>query len=180
MIKRKLGNSSLEIGPLVFGGNIFGWTVDEPTSFKLLDAFVASGLNFIDTADVVLEVGPGTSRRRIRDDHRQMAQAARQPRKVLIATKLGMEMGPGEDRASPRPTSLQGGRATRCKRLQTDYIDLYQSHRDDAETPMEETLAAFAELDQAGKSAGHRCVQFQGRPPRGSAARERGPRPSAL
>jgi aryl-alcohol dehydrogenase-like predicted oxidoreductase len=149
LIKRRLGNSSLEVAPLVFGGNIFGWTADEPMSFKLLDAFVAAGLNMIDTADVYSKWVPGhlggesetiignwLSRRGGRD-------------KVLIATKLGMEIAPGEQGLSKAYILRAVDRSLR--RLQTDYIDLYQSHRDDAATPLHETLETFAELIRSGK-----------------------------
>jgi len=149
LIKRRLGNSSLEVAPLVFGGNIFGWTADEPMSFKLLDAFVAAGLNMIDTADVYSKWVPGhlggesetiignwLSKRGGRD-------------KVLIATKLGMEIAPGEQGLSKAYILRAVERS--LKRLQTDYIDLYQSHRDDAATPLHETLETFAELIRSGK-----------------------------
>jgi aryl-alcohol dehydrogenase-like predicted oxidoreductase len=149
LIKRRLGNSSLEVAPLVFGGNIFGWTADEPMSFKLLDAFVAAGLNMIDTADVYSKWVPGhlggesetiignwLSKRGGRD-------------KVLIATKLGMEIAPGEQGLSKAYILRAVDRSLR--RLQTDYIDLYQAHRDDAATPLHETLETFAELIRSGK-----------------------------
>jgi aryl-alcohol dehydrogenase-like predicted oxidoreductase len=149
LIKRRLGNSSLEVAPLVFGGNIFGWTADEPMSFKLLDAFVAAGLNMIDTADVYSKwvprhlggesetiIGNWLSKRGGRD-------------KVLIATKLGMEIAPGEQGLSKAYILRAVDRSLR--RLQTDYIDLYQSHRDDAATPLQETLETFAELIRSGK-----------------------------
>jgi aryl-alcohol dehydrogenase-like predicted oxidoreductase len=149
LIKRRLGNSSLEVAPLVFGGNIFGWTADEAMSFKLLDAFVAAGLNMIDTADVYSKWVPGhrggesetiignwLSKRGGRD-------------KVLIATKLGMEIAPGEQGLSKAYILRAVERS--LQRLQTDYIDLYQSHRDDAATPLQETLETFAELIRSGK-----------------------------
>jgi aryl-alcohol dehydrogenase-like predicted oxidoreductase len=147
--RRKLGNSGLEVSTLCFGGNVFGWTADEATSFKLLDAFVAAGFNFIDTADVYARWAPGNQggesetvignwlkRRGRRDD-------------VIIATKVGMEMGPGKKGLSK--AYIREGVEQSLKRLQTEYIDLYQSHTDDAETPLEETLSAYAELIQQGK-----------------------------
>src|SRR5579862_8380759 len=96
MNKRRLGKSNLEIGPLVFGGNIFGWTADEPTSFKLLDAFVASGLNMIDTADVYSKWVPGNQGGESETIIGNWLAKRGGRDKVLIATKLGVEMGPGE------------------------------------------------------------------------------------
>src|SRR6266550_1788523 len=108
MDKRKLGRTGFEIAPLAFGGNVFGWTVDEPTSFELLDRFLASGFNFIDTADVYSKWAPG--------------------KKVVIATKVGSEMAPGSKGLSR--TYIVRAVEDSLKRLQTDYIDLYQSHID--------------------------------------------------
>ena len=149
MNKRRLGNSNLEIGPLVFGCNIFGWTADEPTSFKLLDAFVASGLNMIDTADVYSKWIPGHVGGESETDHRQLARQARRPRQSVDCHQAGR--GNGTRRNGPFKAYMQRAVERSLKRLQTDYIDLYQSHRDDAETPMEETLEAFAALIRAGK-----------------------------
>ena len=149
MQKRKLGNSGLEVSPLCFGGNVFGWTADEPTSHQLLDAFVASGFNFIDTADVYSRWAPGHQggesetvmgtwlKQRGRRDH------------VIIATKAGSEMGP-QKKGLSRAYILTAVEDS-LQRLQTDYIDLYQSHRDDAATPVEETLEAYAQLVRQGK-----------------------------
>lgn len=147
--KRKLGNSGLEIAPLVFGGNVFGWTVDEERASELLDPFVDSGFNMIDTADVYSNwikgnhggesetiIGRWLKNRGKRDD-------------VLIATKLGLEMGPGKKGLSKKYVLEAADNSLR--RLQTDYIDLYQSHVEDPETPQEETLEAYAELIKAGK-----------------------------
>ena len=149
MIKRKLGKSNLEIGPLVFGGNIFGWTADEPTSFKLLDAFVASGLNMIDTADVYSKWAPGNHGGESETIIGNWLAKRGGRDKVLIATKLGVEMGPGEQGLSRAYIFREVERS--LARLKTDYIDLYQAHKDDTETPMEETFAAFADLIKAGK-----------------------------
>ena len=148
MQRRKLGRSGLEIAPIVFGGNVFGWTADEPTSFALLDAFVAAGVNFIDTADVYSRWVPGhpggesetvignwLKRRGKRDD-------------VIVATKVGGDMGEG--RNLKKDYILKCADAS-LKRLQTDYIDLYQEHWDDDVTPVEETMEAFATLIRAGK-----------------------------
>ncbi len=149
MIKRRLGNSSLEVGPLAFGGNVFGWTADEPTSFKLLDAFVASGLNLIDSADVYSKWIPGHKGGESETIIGNWLAQRGGRDKVVIATKLGVEMGPGEQGLS-RAYMMRAVERS-LARLKTDYIDLYQAHRDDAETPMEETLAAFGELIKAGK-----------------------------
>jgi len=149
VIKRRLGKSNLEIGPLVFGGNIFGWTADEPTSFKLLDAFVASGLNMIDTADVYSKWVPGNQGGESETIIGNWLAKRGGRDKVLIATKLGVEMGPGEQGLSRAYIFREVERS--LARLKTDYIDLYQAHKDDTETPMEETFAAFADLIKAGK-----------------------------
>lgn len=149
MIKRRLGKSNLEIGPLVFGGNIFGWTADEPTSFKLLDAFVASGLNMIDTADVYSKWVPGNHGGESETIIGNWLAKRGGRDKVLIATKLGVEMGPGEQGLSRSYIFREVERS--LARLKTDYIDLYQAHKDDTETPMEETFSAFGDLIKAGK-----------------------------
>jgi aryl-alcohol dehydrogenase-like predicted oxidoreductase len=146
---RELGRSGLSIAPIMFGGNVFGWTADQPTSFALLDAFVASGFNAIDTADVYSRWAPGNkggesetvignwlARRGKRDD-------------VIIATKVGLDMGDGKKGLSAAYI-VQAAEAS-LKRLQTDYIDLYQEHFDDEPTPVEETMEAFAKLTRAGK-----------------------------
>jgi aryl-alcohol dehydrogenase-like predicted oxidoreductase len=148
-MKRKLGNSTLEVGPLAFGGNVFGWTADEPTSFRLLDAFVASGLNLIDTADVYSKWLPGHTGGESETIIGNWLAKRGNREKVLIATKLGVEMGPGEQGLSRAYILRAVDRS--LARLQTDYIDLYQAHRDDAETPQEETLDTFAGLIRAGK-----------------------------
>ena len=149
MIKRKLGNSGLEVGPLVLGGNVFGWTADEATSFKVLDAFVASGLNMIDTADVYSKWIPGHQGGESETIIGNWLAQRKNREKVLIATKLGVEMAPGEQGLS-RAYILRAVERS-LARLKTDYIDLYQAHRDDDKTPFEETLAAFGELIKAGK-----------------------------
>src|SRR5579862_5394074 len=149
MIKRKLGNTGLEVGPLALGGNVFGWTADEPTSFKILDAFVASGLNLIDTADVYSKWIPGHKGGESETIIGNWLEKRGGRDKVVIATKVGVEMGPGETGLSKAYIFREVERS--LARLKTDYIDLYQSHRDDTETPMEETFAAFADLIKAGK-----------------------------
>jgi len=149
MNKRKLGTSGLEISPLVFGGNVLGWTADEPTSFKLLDAFVAAGFNAIDTADMYSKWAPGHTGGESETILGKWMKRSGNRDKVIIATKVGLEMGPGLKGLS-RSYILRAVEDS-LKRLQTDYIDLYQSHTDDANTPLEETLGAYAGLIAQGK-----------------------------
>ena len=149
MIKRKLGNTGLEVGPLAFGGNVFGWTADEPMSHKLLDAFVASGLNLIDTADVYSKWAPGHKGGESETIIGNWLEKRGGRNKVVIATKVGVEMAPGETGLSKAYIMREVERS--LTRLKTDYIDLYQSHRDDADTPLEETLETYAGLIKAGK-----------------------------
>ena len=149
MIKRRLGNSGLETGPLVLGGNVFGWTADEATSHKLLDAFVASGLNMVDTADVYSKWIPGHTGGESETVIGNWLAQRKNRDKVIVATKLGVEMAPGEKGLSRAYVFRAVDRS--LARLKTDYIDLYQAHVDDAETLLEETLAAFGDLIKAGK-----------------------------
>ena len=149
MEMQELGKSGLKVAPWAFGGNVFGWTVDQATGFKLLDAFVDAGFNLIDTADVYSRWIPGhvggESETMIGD---WLALGGGRRQKVIVATKLGMDMpdGKGLSRAY-----MMKAVDVSLKRLKTDVIDLYQSHSDDAETPLEETLSAYAELIKAGK-----------------------------
>lgn len=149
MEKRRIGNSGIEVSPLCFGGNIFGWTVDEPTSFQLLDAFVGEGFEFIDTADVysrwVSGHEGGESETIVGNWLKQRGNRAN----VIIATKVGMEMGT-EKKGLAKSYIMQASEDS-LRRLQTDYINLYQSHRDDPETPLEETLEAYDQLIRQGK-----------------------------
>ena len=147
--KRKLGNSGLEIAPIVFGGNVFGWTADEATSFKLLDAFVAAGFNAVDTADVYSKWVPGNRGGESETIIGKWLKRSGKRQRVIIATKAGSEMGPGKKGLSKGyiPAAVEDS----LQRLQTDYIDLYQSHVDDPDTPLEETLEAYEKLIQQGK-----------------------------
>lgn len=145
---RKLGKSDLKVAPLVLGGNVFGWTADEATSFQLLDAFIDGGFNMVDTADVYSRWAPAGGGASETVIGKWLAQGGKRD-KVLIATKLGSEMGEGMKGLSAR-YMVEAVEAS-LKRLQTDYIDLYQSHRDDPETPQEETAEAFERLVKAGK-----------------------------
>jgi aryl-alcohol dehydrogenase-like predicted oxidoreductase len=145
---RKLGKSGLEVSSLCLGGNVFGWTADEKTSFRILDAFVDAGGNFIDTADVYSRWASGVGGESETIIGKWFKQSGKR-KQVVIATKVGMEMGPGLKGLS-RKYILQEVEKS-LERLQTDTIDLYQSHTDDAETPLDETLEAFESLIKAGK-----------------------------
>ncbi len=149
MKKRKLGKTELEISPLVFGGNIFDWTVDRATSFKLLDAFVAAGFNSVDTADVYSKWVPGHTGGESEIILGEWMKRSGNRNKVIVATKVGMDMGDGKKGLSK--SYILRAAEDSLRRLQTDYIDLYQSHIDDPDTPLEETLAAYAELIKQGK-----------------------------
>ncbi|RZK99926.1 MAG: aldo/keto reductase, partial [Hymenobacter sp.] len=147
---RELGHSGLHIAPLVLGGNVFGWTADEKTSFAVLDAFVAGGGNAIDTADVYSawvpgHEGGGQSETVI---GKWLAQRGRRD-DVLIFTKVGMELG--SDKKGLSKAYIKRAVEASLKRLQTDYIDLYQSHKDDESLPVTEPLEAYAELLKEGK-----------------------------
>jgi aryl-alcohol dehydrogenase-like predicted oxidoreductase len=148
MEKRRLGQSGLEVSPLCFGGNVFGWTADESTSFKLLDAFVGAGFNFIDTADSYSTWVPGNKGGESEAIIGRWVKARGNRDKVIIATKVGSEVM-GKKGLSKAYILSEAEESLR--RLQTDYIDLYQSHRDDPGTPVEETLEAYAELVRQGK-----------------------------
>lgn len=148
MKRRRLGNSELEIAPLAFGGNVFGWTVDEQTSFELLDAFAAAGFNLIDTADMYSAWAPGNKGGESETIIGRWLKRSGRREDVIIATKVGMEMR-GEKGLS-KSYILRSAEES-LSRLQTDYIDLYQSHQDDPQTPLDETLEAYAELIRQGK-----------------------------
>jgi aryl-alcohol dehydrogenase-like predicted oxidoreductase len=149
MEKRKLGNSGIEVAPLSFGANVFGWTVDEPTGFKLLDAFVDAGFNLIDTADVYPKWAPGCQGGESESLIGKWLEGSGRRDKVVIATKVGSEMAP--DRKGLAKSHILRSAEDSLRRLRTDYIDLYQSHRDDAGTPLEETLEAYQQLIREGK-----------------------------
>ena len=150
MKKRALGASGIEIAPLVFGGNVFGWTVDESRAPTLLDRFVDGGLNAIDTADVYSRWAPGN---RGGESEMQIGKwLKRSPSRrsqVVIITKVGSDM-PGRGKGLSRAHILASVDDS-LARLQTDYIDVYLAHRPDAGTPIEETLRAFEDLRKAGK-----------------------------
>lgn len=149
MILRQLGKSGLAVAPLAFGGNVLGWTADEATSFKVLDAFVGAGFNLIDTADVYSRWIPGHQGGESETILGKWMKTRGNRSRVIIATKVGIEMAEGEQGLS-RAYILRAVERS-LTRLQTDYIDLYQSHRDDPLTPFEETLGAYGDLIRAGK-----------------------------
>lgn len=149
LTKRKLGSSDLDIAPLVFGGNVFGWTADEATSFALLDGFVEAGFDAIDTADAYSRWVPGHSGGESEVIIGKWLKARGRRDDVKILTKVGSDMGQGHNDLSPAwiETAVEAS----LRRLQTDYIDLYQTHWPDPKTPQEETLRTLDNLVKAGK-----------------------------
>jgi aryl-alcohol dehydrogenase-like predicted oxidoreductase len=146
MHRQQLGQSGLMVAPWAFGGNVFGWTVDQPTAFQLLDAFVERGFNLIDTSDVYPPGRPtGTSEAII---GAWLAQGGGRRERVVIATKLGVPTADGQGTSR---AYMVAAVERSLRRLNTDVIDLYQAHVDDSSTPLEETLTAFDELVRAGK-----------------------------
>jgi aryl-alcohol dehydrogenase-like predicted oxidoreductase len=147
---RPLGRSGFAVAPLAFGGNVFGWTADEATSFALLDAFVGDGFNLVDTADVYSRWAPGHAGGESEAViGRWLAARPGMRARIVLATKVGMDMGDG--RKGLRPEWIRQAVDDSLRRLQTDHIDLYQAHQDDPDTPLEDTLGAFADLIRAGK-----------------------------
>lgn len=149
MEKRTLGGTDIQIAPLVFGGNVFGWTADEPTSFRLLDAFTDAGFNGIDTSDNYTAWIPGNTGG---DSERVIGKWLKQTGKrdkVVIATKVGGKFS--EEKKGLKKAYILQSIEDSLTRLQTDHIDLYQTHYDDLETPIEETLEAYAEIIKSGK-----------------------------
>jgi aryl-alcohol dehydrogenase-like predicted oxidoreductase len=149
MDMRELGRSGLKVSPVCLGGNVFGWTADEKASFAVLDEFLGSGGNFIDTADVYSTWAPGHQGGESETVLGQWLKSRGNRDQVILATKVGSEMGQG--RKGLKPSYIAQAVEDSLKRLQTDYIDLYQSHRDDLETPQEESLEAYGKLIKAGK-----------------------------
>ncbi|MGX5818719.1 aldo/keto reductase [Chitinophaga lutea] len=149
MERRPLGTTGINIAPLMFGGNVFGWTADEQTSFRLLDAFTDAGFNAIDTADTYTVRVPGNTGG---DSERIIGKWLRHSGKrdkIVLATKVGGVFSETK-RGLRKPYILQSIEDS-LTRLQTDYVDLYQSHYDDPQTPIGETMDAYAELIKAGK-----------------------------
>ena len=149
MEKRQLGNTNLHVYPVTFGGNVFGWTIDEKQSFEILDAFTGAGFNFIDTADVYSRWAPGNEGGESEIIIGNWLKKNNNRDKVIIATKVGSDMGNGK-KGLAKKYIIQAAEDS-LKRLQTDYIDLHQTHFDDESTPIEETLEAYAQLIKDGK-----------------------------
>lgn len=148
MEKRALGLSGIKVAPLCLGGNVFGWTADEAMSFKLLDAFLAAGFDFVDTADGYSNWAPGHQGGESEIVIGKWMKARGTRARVVIATKLGMWKRTAGLKAANIISACEGS----LQRLQTDYIDLYQAHRDDPDTPQDETLEAFGKLVKEGKA----------------------------
>lgn len=147
MQKRRLGLSALEVAPLAFGGNVFGWSADATRSFELLDAFVDAGFNLIDTADVYSAWVPGNRGGESETIIGQWLKRSGKRNQVVIATKVGKWV----EHSGLSPMNINQAVEGSLKRLQTDYIDLYQAHEDDASVPLHETLETFAKLIEQGK-----------------------------
>ena len=151
MRKRSLGKSGIEVPPVIFGGNVFGWTVDRATGFRLLDSMVEAGLNVVDTADVYSAWAPGhkggESETMIGEWLRARGPGRR--REVVILTKCGMEM-PGQGKGLS-PAWINRAVEASLQRLGVERIDFYQAHKDDETVPLEEMLGAFAKLMDEGK-----------------------------
>ncbi|TAM16730.1 MAG: aldo/keto reductase, partial [Rhodanobacter sp.] len=145
---RPLGNSPLSVAPLAFGGNVFGWSADEKRSFELLDTFVDAGFNLVDTADVYSAWVPGNRGGESETIiGKWLAQGDGRRDKVVIATKVAK----WAEHPGLSPMNIRQAVEGSLKRLQTDHIDLYQAHEDDASVPLADTLGAFGRLIEEGK-----------------------------
>ena len=149
MTKRRIGRSDLHVSPFCFGGNVFGWTADEAMSFRLLDAFVDAGFEFIDTADVYSAWAPGHSGGESETVIGKWLKRSAKRDKIVLATKVGMQMSP--EKKGLKPDYIFRAVEDSLRRLGTDRIDLYQSHADDETVAIEEVLRAYESLIKAGK-----------------------------
>jgi aryl-alcohol dehydrogenase-like predicted oxidoreductase len=149
MQRIKLGKSDLDVPVICLGGNVYGWTVAEADAFRQLDSALEAGLNFIDTADVYSRWAPGHKGGESETILGKWLARSGKREEVILATKVGMDMGDGKK--GLKAAYIEQAVEDSLRRLQTDYIDLYQAHKDDAETPLEETLGAFDKLVRAGK-----------------------------
>jgi aryl-alcohol dehydrogenase-like predicted oxidoreductase len=158
MKMRRLGKTGLSISPVVFGGNVFGWTADEKTSFDILDAFFDAGLNTIDTADVYSSWVPGNKGGDSEEIIGRWLKTGKISRdKAIIVTKVGSDMGQGK---TLKEQYILKAVEDSLRRLQTDYIDVYLSHWPDADTPHEESIGAYAKLKQQGKIRSFGCSNY--------------------
>ena len=148
MRKRPLGKTGVEVPVMMLGGNVFGWTVNEADSLRLLDSAFDAGLTFIDTADVYSRWAPGHTGGESETIIGKWFARSGKRDKVILATKVGMDLGDGKQGLAPK--YIQQAVEDSLRRLQTDRIDLYQSHKDDEKTPLADTLGAFAR--QYGRS----------------------------
>ena len=158
MEHRRLGQTDLSIAPLVFGGNVFGWTADKATSFALLDRFVGAGLNAIDTADVYSAWAPGNKGGESETIVGEWLKARGRRDDVVVITKVGSEMGPGKK--GLKAAYIERAVEASLRRLGIEAIDLYLAHFPDVTTPHEETLSAFAKLKQSGKIRWYGCSNY--------------------
>jgi len=149
MTKKPLGRSGISIAPLALGGNVFGWTIDKAASFSVLDAFVDFGFDLVDTANIYSTWVPGHKGGESETIIGEWLKAGGKRNKIVLATKVGMPMGDGSK--GLKKANILRSLEDSLKRLQTDHVDLYQSHQDDADTPLEETLSAYDELIKSGK-----------------------------
>jgi aryl-alcohol dehydrogenase-like predicted oxidoreductase len=149
MEKRKLGAAGPEVPAICLGGNVYGWTVPEAEAFRQLDAALDAGLNFVDTADVYSCWAAGNKGGESESIIGKWLAKSGKRKDVILATKVGMEMGEGKK--GLKAAYIRQAVEDSLQRLQTDYIDLYQAHKDDPETPLEETLAALDALVKQGK-----------------------------
>jgi len=148
---RKLGRSGMKVAPICFGGNVFGWTIDQETSFAVLDAYVEGGGNFIDSADVYSAWAPGHKGGESETVLGNWMKERGNRDSMIIATKLGNPMGKDANQRGLSRRWMMKAVEDSLQRLQTDYIDLYQAHIDDNDSPQEETLRAFDDLVSQGK-----------------------------
>jgi aryl-alcohol dehydrogenase-like predicted oxidoreductase len=146
---RNLGRSDLKVSPLCFGGNVFGWTADERTSHSLLDAWLDAGFNFVDTADIYSRWAPGHAGGESEAVIGRWLKKGGRRHQLVIASKVGLDMGEG--RVGLKPQYIREAVEASLRRLNVDCIDLYQAHKDDETTPLEDTLGAFAALIKEGK-----------------------------
>ena len=158
MQHRRLGRTDLSIAPLVFGANVFGWTADKATSFKLLDGFVGAGLNAVDTADVYSAWAPGNKGGESETIIGEWLKLSGKRNEVVVITKVGSPMGPGKK--GLRARYIEDAVEASLRRLQIETIDLYLAHWPDPEAPHKETLAAFDKLKKAGKIRWQGCSNY--------------------